>query len=84
MITSITEASRIFGVKILNMAISLDNLRKGKKYKLTNHGERFDFQVMDMPADGVYIIKDLISLETYKLHDLLQYGKGKDYDLDEL
>ena len=66
------------------MAISIDNLRKGKKYRLKNYGEEFDFQVVEMPEEGKYKVKDLITLETYMLHDLVKYGKGKDYDLDEL
>lgn len=66
------------------MAISIDNLRKGKKYRLTNYGEEFDFQVIEMPEEGVYKVKDLTTLDIYLLHDLVRYGKGKDYDLDEL
>lgn len=66
------------------MAISIDNLRKGKKYRLKNYGEEFEFQVIEMPEDGVYKVKDLTTLDTYMLHELVKYGKGKDYDLDEL
>ncbi|WP_276495825.1 hypothetical protein [Pontibacter litorisediminis] len=66
------------------MAISIDNLRKGKKYRLTNHGETFEFQVVEMPEENAYRVKDLLTLETYLLHDLLTYGKGKDFDLEEL
>lgn len=66
------------------MAISVDNLRKGKKYRLTNYGEQFDFQVMDMPEEEVYVLKDLHTLEKYHLHDLVKYGKGRDFDLEEI
>lgn len=66
------------------MAISMDNLRKGKKYRLTNYGEAFEFQVVEMPEEGTYRVKDLNTLDTYLLHDLVKYGKGKDFDLDEL
>ncbi|WP_162053842.1 hypothetical protein [Pontibacter pamirensis] len=66
------------------MAISIDNLRKGKKYRLKNYGEEFEFQVIEMPEDGVYKVKDLTTLDTYMLNELVKYGKGKDYDLDEL
>jgi hypothetical protein len=31
-----------------------------------------------------YIIRDLNSLEVYNLNVLIEYGKGKDYDLYEL
>ncbi|GAA4427473.1 hypothetical protein GCM10023188_10580 [Pontibacter saemangeumensis] len=66
------------------MAISMDNLRRGKKYRLTNYGESFDFQVVEMPEDGIYRVKDLNTLDIYLLHDLVRYGKGRDFDLEEL
>ena len=66
------------------MALSFDNLRRGKKYVLQNYGEVFEFQVMDMPEEGAYQVKDLHTLETYLLHDLVKYGRGKDFDLNEL
>lgn len=66
------------------MAISIDNLRKGRKYRLKNYGEEFDFQVIEIPEDGVFKVKDLTTLDTFMLHELVKYGKGKDYDLDEL
>lgn len=66
------------------MPLSMDNLRKGKKYRLTNFGESFDFQVMEMPEENVYQVKDLLTLETYRLNDLIKYGKGKDFDLEEI
>lgn len=66
------------------MPISFDNLRKGKKYTLQNHGEHFEFQIVDMPEGGIYLVKDLHTLELYLLHDLVRYGRGKDFDLQEL
>lgn len=66
------------------MAISLDNLRRGKKYKLTNYGETFEFQVVEMPEENVYRVKDLNTLDLYLLHELYRYGKGRDFDLEEL
>ncbi|MFD2515706.1 hypothetical protein ACFSRY_17670 [Pontibacter locisalis] len=66
------------------MAISFDNLRKGKRYRLTNHGEKFEFQVIDMPEEGEYTVKDLHTLDKYPLDDLVKYGRGKDFDLEEL
>jgi hypothetical protein len=66
------------------MAISMDNLRRGKKYRLTNYGEKFEFQVVEMPEEGIYKVKDLNTLDIFLLHDLVKYGKGKDFDLDEI
>jgi hypothetical protein len=66
------------------MALSFDNLRKGKKYVMENYGERFEFQVLDMPEEGSYLVKDLNTLDTFLLQELLQYGRGKDFDMQEL
>lgn len=66
------------------MAISFDNLRKGKKYVMENYGERHEFQVLDMPEEGAFLVKDLQTLEVFLLHDLIRYGRGKDFDMQEL
>lgn len=66
------------------MPLSFDNLRKGKKYRIRNYGEHRDFQVIDIPEENVYFVKDLLTLDTYLLHELIEFGKSKDFDLDEL
>ncbi|MDB5256927.1 MAG: hypothetical protein JWM14_1622 [Chitinophagaceae bacterium] len=66
------------------MPISIDVLRVGKKYYLVNHGERFEFSVIEALFDNNFRLKDLSSLEEYQLNDLIQFGKGNDYDLEEL
>mgnify|MGYP005752396719 CR=1 FL=1 len=64
--------------------MSFDNLRKGRRYQLINLGESFEFQVEEVLSDEDYLLKDLQTLERYRLQELLQYGKGKDFDLIEL
>jgi hypothetical protein len=66
------------------MAISLDVLRTGKKYRLTNLRETHEFIVETVLADGDFHVKDILTLERYKLKDLMAYGKGKDYQLEEI
>lgn len=66
------------------MAISFDNLRKGKKYVMENHGERYEFLVVDIPEEGSYFVKDLHTLDVFLLNDLFRYGRGKDFDMQEL
>jgi hypothetical protein len=66
------------------MALALNNLRKGKKYRLQNYDEVFEFQVTDILEAEMFQLKDLHTMETYMLHELIQYGKGKDFDLQEL
>jgi hypothetical protein len=64
--------------------ISLDVLRAGKKYRLTNHGEFHDFVIEQILGNGDFRVKDLNTLEHYLLNDLTRYGKGKDYMLEEI
>jgi hypothetical protein len=64
--------------------ISFDVLRTGKKYALINHGEKHEFVIESILANGDFRVKDLLTLERYHLKDLIKYGKGKDYSLEEL
>lgn len=66
------------------MSISFDALRVGKRYYLINFGERVEFQVCEKKSSDSFIVKDLNTLESYELADLIKYGKGKDYELYEL
>ncbi len=65
------------------MSISLDTIRVGKRYYLINHGERYDFIVLEKLYNNNCKLKDLFTLELYELNDLLNYGRGKDYELYE-
>lgn len=64
--------------------LSFDVLRAGRKYRLINFGERNEFVIEKILVDGDFKVKDLLTLETYKLKDLIAYGKGKDYRLEEI
>ncbi len=66
------------------MAIAFNNLRVGHHYKLINFDETIEFEVIDIGNDGDFTIKDLTTLERYRLNDFLKFGKGKDYNLWEL
>lgn len=66
------------------MAISFDVLRTGKRYRLVNHGERHEFVVESILANGDCKVKDLLTLERYNLKELIRYGRGKDYLLEEI
>lgn len=66
------------------MAIALDNLRVGRNYVLINQGEIRKLQIIDRLSGDNFKVKDLDTLEYYTIFELLQWGKGKDYDLDEL
>lgn len=66
------------------MGISIDTVRVGKKYKLTNNSDITEFQVIEKLTETNFLIKDLTSLDIYQFERLVQFGKGNDYCLDEL
>jgi hypothetical protein len=66
------------------MGLSFDVLRNGKKYRLVNHGEQFDFVIEYILANGDFKVKDIHTLERYLLKDLLKFGKGNDFEIRDL
>ncbi|HEY3404454.1 MAG TPA: hypothetical protein VGK59_13790 [Ohtaekwangia sp.] len=64
--------------------LSFDVLRTGKKYRLINFGEQHDFIIESVLGNGDFKVKDLLTLEHYYLKELIRYGKGKDYMLEEI
>jgi hypothetical protein len=64
--------------------LSFDVLRNGKKYRMVNHGERFDFIIEYILANGDFKVKDIHTLERFLLKDLIKFGKGKDFEIREL
>jgi hypothetical protein len=64
--------------------LSFGVLRNGKKYWLRNHGERHEFEIEYILDDGNFRVKDLLTLERYLLKDLIQFGKGNDFEIQEL
>jgi hypothetical protein len=66
------------------MAMSFNALRVGHTYRLRNYDDVREFKVMRRLTDRNFLIQDLGTLEKYELEELVRYGKGKDYDLDEI
>ncbi|HNP06847.1 MAG TPA: hypothetical protein PKN99_04440 [Cyclobacteriaceae bacterium] len=64
--------------------LSFDVLRVGKKYRLTNYGDKYDFIIESILANGDFKVKDIHTLERYLLKDTLKFGTGGDFRLDEL
>lgn len=67
-----------------NMPIALDNLRIGRKYQLVNMGEIRQVVIVARLRGTNFQVKDLDTLELYTIEELLQWGIGKDYDIDEI
>jgi hypothetical protein len=66
------------------MPLSLDTLRVGHQYTLINFGEVTNFELLRIENKEDYIVRDLNSLEVFDIKVLIEYGKGKDYDLFEI
>ncbi len=66
------------------MSKSFNNIRVGKAFRLINYGEQFEFVVEEIYADDDCLLKDLNTLEHYNLSDLINYGRGEDFDIHEI
>lgn len=66
------------------MAMSFDVLRVGHTYRLRNYDDVREFKVMRRLNEKNFLVQDTDTLEKFELEDLVRYGKGKDYDLDEI
>ncbi len=66
------------------MPLALDNIRVGRVYKFVNYGEVRMLEVVERTGRENFQVKDLDTLEFYTLEELLRYGKGKDYDIEEV
>ena len=66
------------------MPRSFNNLRVGKKFKLINFGETYEFEILEIMGNGDSKLKDIYSLEHYNLYDLIQFGKGEDFEIIDL
>lgn len=64
--------------------LAYSSLRVGKKYWLKNFGEKFEFEILEALHPQDFVLKDLNSLEHYRLSELTMYGKGKDFEIREL
>ena len=64
--------------------LSFDVLRVGKKYKLVNYGDKYEFEVERILANGDFAVKDIHTLERYKLKETFKFGKGKDFEVRDL
>ena len=68
----------------MSQGLSLDVLRVGKRYRVVNFGDRHDFEIERILPGGDFNVKDIHTLERYKLKEIYQYGKGKDFEIRDL
>lgn len=66
------------------MAKSFNNIRVGKSFRLQNYGEISEFTVEEILSDGNCRLKDIHTLEQYHLYQLIEYGQGEDFEIQEI
>ena len=66
------------------MSISPDVFRTGKRYRMVNYGDVYEFSVERFVDLNDYLLKDVHTLETYHFQDLVRFGKSTDYLLEEM
>ena len=64
--------------------LSFGVLRVGKKYRLTNYGDRYEFEIEHILVNGDFHVKDLHTLERYRLKELIKFGRGSDFEIREM
>ncbi len=64
--------------------LSFDVLRTGKRYRLINFGETHEFEIESILPNGDFRVKDILTLERFHLKELVRYGTGKDFLLEDL
>ena len=64
--------------------LSFGVLRVGKKYRLVNYGDKYEFEIEIILPNGDFKVKDLNTLERYLLKETIKFGTGKDFEIREL
>ena len=63
------------------MSLSLNNIRTHSKYRLTNFGEVYEFEVVEILQSDDFKLKDIYTMELYLFSDLIIEGRGKDFSI---
>ena len=63
---------------------SFNIIRVGQNYRLVNYGETNTFEVLEIINDAECIVRSVDTLEKYHLSDLIKFGKGDDFDFEEI
>lgn len=64
--------------------LAFNSMRYGKRYRLINFGEKYEFEVVDIKVGDEFTLKDLFTLEEYQMSDLIRFGKGEDFEIREI
>jgi hypothetical protein len=64
--------------------LSYSSLRVGKQYYAINHGEKYEFTLMEIITPSEFRLKDIHTLEYFYMSDIIRFGKGNDFEIREL
>ena len=64
--------------------LSFDVLRVGKKYRLVNFRDKYEFVIEEILGGENFKLKDIHTLEKMTMKDLVRFGKGRDFEIREL
>ena len=60
------------------------SMRVGKRYRLINYGEKTEFVLEEVLSRSDYKLRDLYSMESYLMSELIRFGRGEDFELIEI
>lgn len=63
--------------------LAVSSLRVGEKYQIINYGDTYQVQLINIQSGGNCVFKDLFTLEQVQLNDIIQFGKGNDWEITE-
>lgn len=64
--------------------LAFDVLRVGKKYRLVNFGDQYEFEIEAITPAKDFKVKDLHTLERFMLKDTIRFGMGNDFEIREI
>ena len=63
---------------------SFNIIRVGKHYRLINYGETYIFEALEIINVDDCLVRSTDTLEKFLLSDLIKFGRGKDFDFEEI
>ncbi len=63
--------------------LAFSSMRVGKKYRLVNYGEHSEFTLLEVGYND-YKLRDLHTMDYYRMSDLIKFGQGEDFELREI
>lgn len=68
----------------IGLNAAFDIMRTGKKYRLINYGDLYEFEVLNILDSGDFVLKTLDTLEEFRLSEIIDFGVSKDFSFEEI